>query len=196
MKRFLSILVVLVLVPLAIASAAGSSAREALEFYGLYVRRHEALCELLSENTRTLTASLFGNRVYLSGGKTEISTALGDIIIDNKTHTVSEVSVMYLLMSDSADQFIEKSVNAMAVVSALEYTEAEEIKSMDGYSSKLSALKAMDIWKENFNDSVQAAILKASKDETLVYSGNYNYYISFFQTSDGEKVFFLTARAK
>lgn len=187
------------------SSSSPTVRREAFEYYGLCIQRHQALVDYLGKSSLTVASSPLGNTVDPTGSKSncfEVSTPFGDIQVDKTTHEVVEVSAIYYIVSEGSVSNDSSVLACLAIISALEYSAMDEFKeqSRSLYSSGKSSpgvRKIVDLYLYGgLSDKLQSAVLAASSSETLVYSGNYDYYISYFKASDGSEVFFLTARAR
>ena len=188
------------------SSSSPTVRREAFEYYGLCIQRHQALVDYLGKSSLTVASSPLGNTVDPTGSKSncfEVSTPFGDIQVDKNTHEVVEVSAIYYVVSEGSSFNDSSILDCLAIISALEYSAMDELNEQSrslyssGKTSSPGVSKIVELYLYGgLSDKLQSAVLAASSSETLVYSGNYDYYISYFKSSDGSKVFFLTARAR
>ena len=184
------------------SSSEKATRREAFEFYGLYIKRRMELCDYIDYSSETYAATV-GNVIASlpSDPEMTIVTPAGMITIRPSDHTVSEVSDRFFSLGWTNDERDKHLVNALAILSALEYGSMEEIedsfaRKRGDASSRSAAEKIASLYANELGAIIYSTIYNTSEKETLIYSGNYDYYLRLYTPSDGEEVYFFVARAK
>lgn len=173
--------------------------REAFEYYGLCVKRHIELVEFMGESFDTYAAQMIFGNIVVSGGN-EIDTSFGTIVLDLETHEVEEVRELFYKVDAKNETNHMYMYTCLAIMSALEYSNQDEISDKQASyfqkDIKVGIHKFLDLWINGIGDKFMNAMISKPTDEMLVYSGNYDYYIDMFTAPEGEKMFFLIARAR
>lgn len=192
-------------VPVAISNP--TVRREAFEYYGLCIKRHLDLVESFGRTFDTPAASFRKNTVMsgMDDSTCLVCTPFGDITLDLKTLEVVSVDELYHIVNAKNEANESRMFTCLAIISALEYSYSDEnIDTSNTINSKnnkkeiqTATQKIIDLWlHEELGDNIQNAIRAESTSEKLIYSGNYDYYIRMFTASDGEKMFYINARAR
>ena len=203
---FFALIFLLSLTSQSLAATSSTERREAFEFYGLYVKRFIDICKTLGFELDPLAGTtsnmIFPNKIA-DGNETFMmaSTHAGFIVFSVTDHAIQEISATYYDKNVSDEKNDGYTVNILAVISALEYSAYDEYYSnmqnkLLGINNKSAADRVIDLYLDDLAPAAKKASLSYPKEDTLVYSGNYNYYISYNKRSSGEGYFTLTAKAR
>ena len=200
MKRILCLLLVLLVIPVSSAFAAKTTQVEAFNFYGLYVKR---MIEYLTTYGFDFDFRVEGlNFPSQYGKEIEVNTNAGSLTIGSDDFKIKE-AMIDLYMSDSTEKANRfRGISAFIAMSALEYSETRERIMKTEYDAGIGGVSSVvmlmaDIYATEIQDKVIKAISQKSFNKTLVYSGNYDYYLDYYASpSTSVGMLFLIAEAK
>ena len=200
MKRILCTILVLLMLPVTYAFAEKTDKVEAFTFYGLYVKR---VMEYQSLYGIDYDFHVEGMNFPLQFGKEiEVGTAAAQLTINSDDFRVKEALIEVFNSGSSDDRNNFLLVSACAAMSALEYTETEErvmkLSYQVGNGGAPSAVQKMTaLFTAEIIGKINEAASKRSSDDILIYSDNYDYYISYYAPSfSSVEVVYLKAKAK
>lgn len=210
MKRFLLLLMVIVLFPVdcSASSIKPTEKRGAIEFTELFAKR---LIQYTGEKN-SLTEYEFGRKNTMSsiqiGDEMTITSSAGMLVINKSTFEITELITTFYNYGD-ADEENEKSINTCIVaISALEFDRLSEttlpLETLFSKEKKNPVSEANRILSDFFHNVFDNAELYSrlidDKEVLLVYSGNYDYYFSYSDDilPSGEKneIIYLFAEAR
>ena len=200
MKKFVSMILVVVLLPFAVASAEKTKKVDAFVFFGLYVKR---MLDYQTIYNVDVDLHVEGMNIPMTiDGETEVNTTAGSITFSASDYLVNEVWMEVYNSDDSYEQNNQKLIRACAAMSALEYTEHEENVMKLEYGAKLGgAPSAIQKMSSLFSSGLVTIISKAASmrqsTRSLVYFDNYKYYTAYYKPSSADvEIVYLIACAE
>lgn len=201
MRKLMAMAFVLMLIP-GMALASATDARGAFEFCELFGQR---FAELVMDGELDYDLSVEAG--YASpleiDGKIIVSVTPGMMSINKNDYTVHSIEMTLLDMNATDEKNEQNVMMCIAALSALEYDSvaddlfAHKAKAFDCSASAIE--EALSIWNDwmavRLTDKVMQHIVD-TEDRTLIYAGNYDYYVSHSSIETSEKqlnYFALTA---
>ena len=206
MKKVVSYLLRAALIVCAIASASAETERRSIiEFCQLFQHRVDMLkyehgydCNVFFTPTSTVQY----------GTTKEISCAAGEAFVQQDSDAIDRFLTTLFDMDATEDKQQQQIMSAMMALSALEYSQLDDDitiagEYMLGISQQKNAVeKALSIWTDIIgvklnDDNVWESIFQGEK--ALVYEGNYDYYITYFEYEHDGKAYryiHMTAESK
>lgn len=129
-----------------------------------------------------------------------LDSYFGSIEVDENNFIKS--IVMLIEPNSNSEKFLQRAYSCISAISALEFDGAGDNRmeiafkaGLSDYSSSFYA--AMDIYTQKILPNITNILNKSPRENTefSVYSGFFNYYVSFTSISGTQKIY-LTARAK
>jgi hypothetical protein len=200
MKRILCLLLVLLVIPVSSAFAAKTERVEAFGFYGLYVKRMMEYQTIYGGDYEFRVEGL--NYPIQFGKEIEVNTAAADFTIDLDDFKIKEAMIIIFMSDSTSKENLFRNISACVAMSALEYSERKEnimkLQYKAGIGRAPSAIQLMvELFATEIQEKIDKAISQKSPNRILVYSGNYDYYISYFVPSSAPvEMVYLIAEAK
>lgn len=202
MRRFFIALVVVFFAISSFASAETTKQTEAFEFQTLYAKRYMKFL-IDNELDYEFHASAINMPIY-NADEITVTTSAATLTLDATDFTVKQALMTMIDTSASDEANAALVFECLMAMSALECNEMEE--RMLPLRAKLNPGEPVDaielivnLWNNELYEKINNAVAATEDDETLVYSGNYDYYLIHYIGRDkGEEreYFFFEARSK
>lgn len=209
MNRFVSLLLAAALAfsllsfP-AYADAVKTDRRGSIEFAELFVSRFDELkyngeadFDLYISKDQYPTKSGSGKIYYFE-------SAAGTLWLDAGDMSVVGVDMTLSMDNDSAEEKLKNEIRCIIGISVLECNQVEDSVLRIGAKMQNGPESAFDIGMNVYDQimyRINSGVLKQAtdaKDQILVYSGNYDYYVSYYVSDrpDGTKIGLTTLHAE
>ena len=192
MKRFLLLLIVIVLLPINCfaSSVKPTEKRGAIEFTELFMKR---LSEYYAEESYEVTLSLNDTSPIVFDDSIIVSCSAGMLEIDLSTFSVLSLMTTFHGEYDSEQKGIENTLKLFSAIAALEYSSLdEELMDAQNIVNKYSNTEETSVLKEvektvytimnKLKEGNNKSRLIDLREKILVYSGNYDYYLNYSET--------------